>query len=490
MSMTLAQYLKKFPSGERFVLATIDPDGTPIRLADAPYVSEPTDTPANALFAPVIDTLPRLARTVRGKWGGGATGSWGPLVLATSRVGEVDLATTALKGKRIVLQLAGPAGTVPLSGAETILTGYIRGRSGTLDGAFSLELKDRSLLLDSTAVLNRFDASAMGVNFPEANDGKPIPLALGLLRNVESPVIDTTDHTRLVSDPARGQINDVLHVYNNGRAVGFTKDLANNTYTPTVVPVDGEVVTADIEGVKDASGSFVSSHTDMMTWLLSEIGGLSGAEIDIGGLPSDAAGLLINTETTLTQVLDQLAQSVLAVWHFTRGDVFRCRLIQAPSAGGRTFGEQLQLGEVSWGDDEEVFYSIPYRYARNWTVLDKLGAVATVDDEIWFRSAGSESAVTDNTILTNYIDARTAPMIETLFANKAPAEAVATRGLALYGTLRRNAKLTPPFTSPALSLLDSIALTGAEHLNGDSLVVTLNEDFGAETPLVEMEVWR
>ena len=101
--MNLVDYLNRYPNGSRVLLGVIDPDGTPIRISDNVYRTEPSDSLASKKFNPIIETVPRLSREVRSPWGGGVSGSWGPVKVATKMAGSVDLSTESIKGKKFHL---------------------------------------------------------------------------------------------------------------------------------------------------------------------------------------------------------------------------------------------------------------------------------------------------------------------------------------------------------------------------------------------------
>ena len=489
--MSLAQYLKDSPLGEKFILATIDPDGSPIRIADNAYRTESTDDPVSKVFRPIIVDVPRLSRAMRGDWGGGISGSWGPLKTATKMAGAINLATAAIRGKKIEIQMTGPRLVVPYADAATVLSGYIDSRAGDVGGGITINLRDRRHLLDAiTLPPNRFDSAVEGVNFPASNDGKKKPLVLGKAMGVESPVLDHTTHKRLVSDPVFGVINNVTAVYNNGVSVSFTSDLVNNTYTPTVNPLSSEVITADIEGIKDSAGTFMTTLEQFIKWLLLTFSTYDLADIDIAGFPADDAYLVLDSDKSLTAILDELTKSVIGIWQCTRLDKFKARLIEEPAAGGPKFSEVKHLGDIAWKEENDIFYSIPFTYNRNHTPLGTLGAIATVSREIYLKAEGDEGEKADAAILSTYPEAKVAPVLKTFFVNKPAAESVAARGLLLYGKLRRSTTVKLPFVDPPLFILDSVNLSDADVLDGDCLITSIVEDFGAETPLFTVGVWQ
>lgn len=482
---TLAEHLARLDS-KKILLVEIDAAGSnPIYLADAPYYTEPGDTPGNQNYWPVIaqDGVPRLARRIQEIFGGRSVPAWGPLVVATPVVGVTDLATTALRGREARVLLTGPRSVIPHADAAVVLTGLIGYRTGDIDGGVVLEITDRQAAWESVELpAARYNGTETG-NFPSAEIGRPKPLCLGRCRNITPRLINTATRVYQVNN---GSVQAIDAVYDNGVSVAFTANTAAGTFTLTNAPTG--VVTADVRGMLDGV-TWLSSTTQIIDWLARTYGGLSAGSIDISGLPSDEIGIYLDEPTNLADIITRLMQAILGWWGFTRIGDLRARIFDVPASGGPVFGHEHHLSNVSWEEDPDIVWSVPLLYRRNWTRIEQPAASVSLNQTIWLRGEGYEARQENAAILTQYPDALSTDRLMTYFDTLAPAQAVAQRALTLFGTLRRRARTALPYIDPPVELGDSLTLDDVGLLNGDRVLMAIEERWDGEIPLVEVELW-
>lgn len=465
--MTLASYLQR-PGAEKVLLAEIA--AGPHYLADAPYITEPGDTPANQPFAPVIAEggIPRLSRRIQELWGGQAMPRWGELELAERVANGVDLAAADLRGAEVAVRVTGPRASVPYSDAVTVLSGELGPRSGDPDAGIRVEVRDRASDYRDTRVPQaRYDASQQADGFPASNDGTPKPELLGKVRNIHPVLIDQANLVYQVRD---GSVSSIDAVYDNGISVSYTADTSAGTFTISNAP--SGMVTADVTG----------PHTDtagILDYLVATYGGAPAT--DISGLPTGTVGIYIGQPRRLATILSDLMRGVVGWWGFDRSGSLKARTFQPPASGGPVFGETQQIGRVEWEEEAEVLASVPYLYQQNWTRLE---AASSVDEDTaaWLRRDGLEAEVTGGS------GAKTPDRLRTYFDAQADAEAVAIRARDLFGVTRKRAKLTVPVTDPLLDLGDDIALADTD-VDGDYVVVSTTERWDGEIPLADLEAW-
>jgi hypothetical protein len=248
------------------------------------------------------------------------------------------------------------------------------------------------------------------------------------------------------------------------------------------------VVTADVQGVKDGA-TWLTHTTQIIDYLARTYGAMVAGDISITGLPTDAVGIYIASPTKMADTITALMRGVLGWWSFDRAGKFRARLFAAPAAGGQSFGETKHLSDLTWDEEQDIVWSVPLVYARNWTVIEQPAAAATLEYTAWLKSDGYQSRVETAAIKTTYPSAIIAPRLETYFAAKAPAETVAGRALTLFGALRRRTRVTVPITSVPLELGDSLNLFDAGVVSGDHVIVGVTERWDGEIPLVDTELW-
>lgn len=484
---TLTDWLKR-SNAEKILLVEIDPAGSPVYLSDTAYITEPADSPANQPYLSVIakNGIPRLTRKIQNLWGGASMSSWGNVSLATQFINGVDLAALNLRNKEVSVLLTGPRLNVLRADATQILKGVIGQKDGNADGGLNIEIRDDQSRFDDIELPpNRYDGTE-SASFPAANIGLSKPLCLGQCANVPAILIDKANLIYQVSDGGVAAINAVTAVYDNGISVAFTADLAAGTVTLSAAPAG--VVTADVQGVVESS-VWLSSTTQIIDWLARVYGGLVSADIDITGLPGETVGIYLNNSIVLSDIITPLMQGLIGWWGFTRNGVLRARLTAEPVTGGPVFDATKHLSDLTWIEDPDIFWSVPILYGRNFTPGIQPAASVALDVAEWFRSDGYVSRVEDATIKTTYLDATTAKRIESYFVDKAPADTVANRGLVLFGTLRRRARVALPVTEPMLELGDSLELADADILNGDHLIINALDIWDAEIPKTDAEVW-
>lgn len=499
--MNFNDYTLQYPDGKKVVLLTIDPDGpNPFRISSARFNTLPTDPVLpNVSFSSLINQggVPRLHRSLRSTWGGASVASWGPVVLSTwdYKSGEADFRTENLYGKKVEIRLTGPNHLTHYG--ETILTlvGYLRNKSGTVGQGITIEVADRKSILENLVPTERYVAADEHEHFPEANDGKVKQIVLGKWRNVPCTLVNKNTHTYEVSD-RRFPVKNIVKVFNNGIDIGeseFTRDMANNQFTLASPPNAQETITAMVEGVKDpVTGDLLSTLEEFMTWMLSEFTDIdpsTGAIFDPLMPTSDAQYILTGEQSVATH-FDNICSSVIATWFLTPLDILRVKLIDEPTAGGRKFNKKRYLQDVSWEQEPDIYYKVPYSYDNNAVPLTTLGAVDDPDLEIWLKEQCKESFSEDDTILSEYENAKIADLIKTYFTEKGPAQLVAERALSLFGVQRYSAVISVPYASPALAMLDSVHLSDADVMDGDCLIIEISEDLVSVTPIIEMKVWK
>lgn len=458
-------------------------------LSDTPYISEPTDAPANQLYAQVIAQggIPRYRRRIQELWGGRSLASWGEVELASEIVNGVDLSVTSIRGKAINGFITGQRSQVALADRLQIIKGVVGAKTVNADGGIRFDVIDDQFTFQATEFPpTRYDTATEAAGFPAANHGLSKPVCLGHCRNVPATLIDAANWVYQINDPATGSISAIPAVYDNGVVVSTSAtDLVNGTFTLTSAPAG--IITADVDGVKDGA-TWLSTTTLIIDWLARTYGGVAAPDIDISGLPSGVVGIYLNSQNTLDTIITWLLRGCLAWWQFSPTGKMRVRQITAPIAGGKSFDERLHLSDLEFNEDDELYWSVPLLYQRNWQRLEPAGSVIA-NQATWLRSEGYESRIEDAAILTSYDYASSAPRLETYFDIKANADAVGVLALQMFGVPRYRATVDIPITWPLLQLGDSGQLVDAGGFDGDYLAIGLTDEWDGEVPIVKAEVW-
>ena len=432
-------------------------------LSDAPYVTEP---PENRLYHPIIKDggIPKISRALQEIDGGKSIPAWGDIQLATQFYGDENLVTSNLRGASVVVKVLTKQGT------KTLLTGNIESVSGSTAGYLTLEIADpQQQFKDIKLPLNRYDAKVMSDAFPLAHHDKPIPLCFGKCRNITPTLIDKANLTYQVHD---GQLNSIDAVYDNGVPIAFEDNVNEGSFNLTHSPVG--MVSANVTGKH-------GTLPDLIKYLSTHFGGINEQQLDLGQLPANTIGVHISQPISLDQMLTQLMKSLLGWWGFTRAGVLRTRMFEVADPNGQIIHKHLQLGEVSWADDDKLIGNVPLLYRRNWSPLEAAKSV-DIDDALWLRSPGAEINVSGG------IGKKALRQIDGYFDDEQAAETIGQKAIQLFGQPRKRVKLKVPLSEFSFELGSSFSLKDTP-VNGLYRITQLTEMWNAAIPLIEIEGW-
>lgn len=196
-----------------------------VYLADRPYITGPTDSPANRRYRDVIERAPEFERGIDVKsLGGRGRYSVGSLVLSNPDGGIDFLYDTILDGREVRFymgdfewprsdfRLIGKATVLNVTGSETQLT---------------LALRDKSLLLDATMIGETITSGP--------NTGKPKPLLFGDVKNLNlTPyLLDATALTYAINSYALSGASVVDDVRDGGLTLDDGQIWTSGTNTLT-----------------------------------------------------------------------------------------------------------------------------------------------------------------------------------------------------------------------------------------------------------------
>lgn len=276
--MTNAQFTQwvKDQSSKVTVLAAIkfgyQAGGVPAEgtfyLADRPYVTGPTDSPANTRFRNVIISSPDSTRMIDlEKLGGRGTIATGPLKLLNAD-GSLDwMLDVILDGRDIAFYVGDfswPFSWFRLVKVDTI--GIVREEN---DEELTLELRDRNYLLDASIVGPQI---AVG-----PNAGKTYPVVLGTVFNFDlsSYLLDATGPTYVLNNASLASFANVSDVRDSGvslQKTGFTATnatLTANAATDTLTFAAHGLAVNDVLFYFGAGGDFTGLSHNVQYWVIS-----------------------------------------------------------------------------------------------------------------------------------------------------------------------------------------------------------------------------
>lgn len=330
------------------------PGTTVLRYASAPgLMTRPTETPANAHYAPRLRQPISFRRTMfsTARVTGGATVGAGEIVLNNVDQALAGLRDYGIDGRDVVVRL-GPVGGAYPADFTTILTGTaeqaeIGARDVTIRLRDRLELLAQPLQANLYAGNNALPSGAEGVATDIKNQRKP------LLYGYRSHLLPVQVNTaKLIWQVHDGAISAIVEVYDRGVILGQNTDHADlAALEAATVPAGfydtcvalglfrlGSApagrITADVSG--DAAGGYTDDPAEIVRRILIRSGIPSG-DIDTASFTalSSAAGLSVGEhftgEVTRQQAIDAILASVGGWLVPTRTGQWQVGQLVAPS---------------------------------------------------------------------------------------------------------------------------------------------------------------
>lgn len=426
-------------------------------LASVPYISGPSDTPANQPYLDLIRSIPEIRSRIDGR------NEVGRITLVND--GELDgWLTDAWAGWPLRVYLGDPAWS--RDDYRLILDGVCDGLEVAGQSELGLRWRDRGRLLENP-LQQSLDA-----------DDEPLPIALGSVFNCEPTVEDAANLIYRVHQD--GNLTSVDAVRDSGVSVSYT-DNGDGTFTLSNNPA-GRIsadVTGETTGTPQAIGEWIAAEAGVSSY-------------DLSGLPSYTCGYYQKDETPAREALDTVMRSVGAVARWTRLGKLVAYQLDAPGTPTTTIDpddiEERGLGVARM---EPPKTRIRLGYERNFAVQDK-GSLASSVSESDRARYGKEyrKATSDNAVSSEYPAATEDQLRGTLIAGSTDAQTEADRRATLRNTQRivyKFAAFAAPFQ---ISIGDTVTVDyPAYGFDGgkDAVVVGLRE-----RPVdnrVEFEVW-
>lgn len=465
-------------------------------LSDGKFQTGEFDTPANAVFSPVIEEMPNLVRKLADPFEGSGSVSYGTITLAKAEavswliegglldvdgdgtlldVGdggalsmgdETGVSTMTLKrGASIVAKVAAPSTYYRYADAMKLFTGQVARISGDSTGRVKIEVRDRSA---------QFRSAIIPVTATR-------PRVFGRCRNVSPVLVDSLDLIYGVQGP----ISAVTAVYDDGVQLAdsqWTADLDSGDITLNIAYEVAGTITMDIDG-EVVDGEWLSTTAQIAARLIDLAG--QSIEQDYGLVNDGMIGLLLTEPTELGPLLTGLFRGAASYWLIDEDDAFRADSFPVPSEGGATIYDASQLiGEAEFQEEDRIHRQIRFSYRRNWTrYQSKPGASQTQADFSQLDSLQSSVQSDDPDDELVYQDA---PLLETYFDAAGAAANCANRLLRIYEVQRNRATVVLPY-SATRRLGDDIALSFGDR-TFFGVIVGLSDAFDGTYPTQPIEV--
>lgn len=452
--------------------AATDAAGTTetLRVSDAKFQTEPTDTPPNEPFIDCLIDPGSLGRHAYsdGRTGGATRLETGEIVIANADGALDGWINYSFDGRAVVIR-QGESGAYPAAFTALI--------AATADG---IEANGNTLVVRLRDKQYRFDKPVCTTTYAGTNSlpaglegtaddlkGKKKPRGWGKVYNFAPPCANTS---RNIFEVGACQSVDV--VYEGGVALTKGTDYTSQADMETNVPAAGTFrcwpsggyfripatpsaqITADI-----TYSSAGNSTAAQIIKALALDAGLASGEIssaDVTALDSACAyvlGIVLADGTSYRQALDAIANSIGAWYGFDAAGTLRMGRLAAPSGTPALTLQDYDVLAIERRPPRDGAGIPAWRatvaYAKNFTVQTSglLGA-ATAARRAWVaedyrRSAAEDTAIKTQWLLAGELEA------ETLITAAADAASEAARLLALYKVRRDVFDITVPATTAA-----------------------------------------
>lgn len=436
---------------------------TTLYFSSAPYVTAPTGSPANTWYD---DRIKQPAYLRRDAWGnrrtsGASAINVGELVLLNSDGGLDGLDDYEFDGRAITLTVGSltrkggtPTWTTVLAGVVEQANFAWREITFRIREAYKLDVPIQSTKFAGT---NSLPSGLEGL--PTDIQGKPKPKVYGTVNNVSPPLVNTSRLIYQVNDAA---VADVPAVYDGGAAMSRAGDYASQADMETNAPLAGYYrvwraggyfrlgsspnyqITADV--VQGASAS-VRTVAQVIKAIVTGPGGVPVGSVSASDISTlDAAnsatvGVWCGEETTISEQLDILANTVGAFWGFDRSGTFRVQQLLIPAGSPaitltdvdivaieRTTSKDADRGLPSW--------RVKLRHSRYYTVQTSgLAGTLSASRRGEVGQEYREVVAEDASVKTAHA-AAVETVIDTAFTAASDATTEATRRLGMYKVRR------------------------------------------------------
>lgn len=466
-------------------------------LATHPFVSRPTDTPANQRYRAIVTDVPELAQTMSEVFVGHTVPNVG-----TVKIAAVDARTDYWIFDRDWLGRPARLYVGDQSWARSDFRPVWIGVTANLQvegtNGITIELRDRQHLLNQPLKREAVESGNLA--------GAPAPVILGTVYNAPCIPIDETARLFRLAD---GPIASIIQVRNNG--ANFTTYTANlSEGTITLTSGTGSGLTADFVGPTVGTLSMTNA-ADMVRYLVTSRGYFTDDDLDLVSFArlrdlctAPLAMYVPTSEVNVYQVVDEVMSTIGGFSAVNReGKLFVGRV----DLDGQPVMEITPERIVAHGIAIKRVIQ-PVEYIRLGARQNNTTHVATTSsviegDAIKYRMSHLQSGQAGNPDAGGRLKMRRLPnpeppvvvttpdpgLIPTLFLNGGDAAVEAERRMAIWGVRRVVLGIQCFVTAMRLNLGDTVRVTHprfnlARGRNG--VVVGLRERLSARR--VEMDV--
>lgn len=395
------------------------------------YVTSPTDTPANTLYAPLIAGGVKFTESM--SLDGSISLSSGDIELYNTS-GNKDAWLKDVWANRTVKMYIGDV-SWPRADFILIFDGIVASIDTRRRDRLNLKLTDKLQRLNTVV-------SEVKLGGTTQNKDKLIPLCFGEVHNIEPLLVDPANHEYQVHD---GAIEDIIEVRDNGVPVTITKFLTTGKFRLNQAPVG--TITASVQG--DKPSTYANDITSIVKRLVKGFGRsdmrFTDADLDLTSLNAFAAantqpvGLYLNDRANVIDACNRLVTSIGARLRMSRTGLLSIVKLDLPrqTAGTTVKAKDMLEQSLYISQLPAIIAGVKLGYCKNHTVQNNLQTGLPVAHISMFAEEWLTVTKTDVNTALKYRLHTEPTMQETLLLTEADANAEATRRLNLFSTQRK-----------------------------------------------------
>jgi hypothetical protein len=433
-------------------------------LSTDPFVTTPSDTPANTEFLAVLVNPGSFGTSVftDGRTGGGATLQNGEMIVSNMDGSFDPWQFYSFDGRQITVRMGEPSGGYPGS-MVTLFKGTVEAVELTWDSVV-IRVMDLQRSLQVPLLPNTYGGTNSLPNGIDgtANDikGQKKPRVYGLVYNIQPQAVNTSLLIYQVSDRA---VQAIDAVYDRGVALAQGSDFATNALLQAATGLSaGTYYTCKAEGlfrlastpagyptadVTEGASASLRTPAQVLSRMATDAG-LTTVSSDITSLDnltstsgtSWECGVYVTDDVTFEDAMNQVSTGFMVAYYFDALGRYRMGMLVAPSGIPSLYiTEDVVLPGIERVTPPEMAvppWAVIFKHTKIWTVQDTdlAGSVSAASraflaDE--YRTVRSEDAA----VKTKYLLAQEYE-VYSLMADRSNSGWAATQGARVRDLLK------------------------------------------------------
>jgi len=404
-------------------------------LSTRPYVTSPTDTPANTYYDPVVVGGVQYTEVLDIAGTGGMSG--GDISIANYN-GERDSWLNDVWDNRSIKAWIGDPSWAR-NDFQLIFNGIVATLNSSSSDTLTLTIRDKLQQLNSPVT----DQKVGGTG---TNKDNVVSLTFGEAHNVAPQLapVDPVTGTTLKYQVHNGPIEGILEVRDNGQPVSVTVDAPNGAFTLNQSSA-GEI-TVSVQG--DKNTTYVNTISTVIQRLVTGFGNattrFTTADLDTSNLSAfdsqcpQPIGVYADGSTNLLTLCQDIAASVDARVVMSRAGLLRLLQVSVPGFGTAVPIGPSQIIEKSLSIQDRPFVkaAVMLGFDKNWTVQNNLLTGIPEAHKTMFATEWLTTTSTNLQAKSDYKLNEAPPQTDTMLKRRTDADAEANRRVAVWSAPR------------------------------------------------------